>query len=63
MFSGHLISLCGGDLNCPARSSDLTPQDFCGHLKSEVLKHCLKVLEELKVVILEEIVPIQPNLL
>ena len=56
MFPGHLVSL-RGDIGWPPCSPDLTPCDFFlwGHIKSQVYRHRLANLEELKAAITHEI--------
>jgi len=63
MFPRRLISL-GGDMEWPARSSDLSPCDFFlwGYLKEKVFKHRPQSLEDLKERIQQEIDSILPEL-
>jgi len=64
MFPGHLISRFG-DVPWPCRSPDLSTCDFFlwGYLKSRVYNHKPRRLNDLKVAILQEIRPIDRQLL
>jgi len=64
VFPGHLIS-CFGDVPWPPRSPDLSKCDFFlwGYSKSRVYTHKPRTLNDLKEAILQEIRPIDRQLL